>query len=67
MTGNKNDPHPATFECVDRHPEYVTGSQANTQGAKFFFVTPDCDGDGTTAHCPPYSANKRLLCAICTK
>ena len=57
----------ATYECVDDSPEYVIGQHANTDGALFYFVKPDCSGDGTIGHCPPYSSNKLILCAVCTK
>ena len=59
--------HPATYECVDRHPQYITGQHGNTYGALFYFVKLDCTGDGTTGHCPPYAEIKFILCAVCTK
>ena len=42
-----------TFECVDSEPETLTGGGTNTNGALFYFVKADCDGEGTTMHCPP--------------
>ena len=59
--------HPATYECVDKSPQYITGQHGDTNGALFYFVKPDCSGDGTIGHCPPYADNKFILCAVCTK
>ena len=55
------------FECVDSRPEYIHGQQADTQGGLLHFVTVDCEGQGTTGHCPPYKANRAVTCAVCTK
>ena len=55
------------FECVDSRPEYIHGQQADTQGGLLNFVTVDCEGPGTTGHCPPYKANRAVTCAVCTK
>ena len=59
--------HRTMYECVDENPEYISGHSANTNGALFYFVIPDCDGDGTIGHCPPYDSNKQLTCVVCTK
>ena len=55
------------FECVDDKPEYIFGAQASTGGGLFYFVSADCDGTGTTGHCPPYEANRAITCAVCTQ
>ena len=60
--------HPATFECVDAQPQVITGHQANTNGVLFQFVKPICGNSWQTlGHCPPYRADRKLLCAICSK
>ena len=63
-TGHK---HQSTYECVDQHPEYITGHHADTNGALFYFVSPDCSGTATVGHCPPYNSGKQLTCVVCTK
>ena len=67
MTDYHTNPHPMTYECVDEHPEYISGHSANTDGALFYFVVPDCDGAGTIGHSPPYASNKQLTCVLCSK
>ena len=54
------------FECVDSIPEYIHGQQADTYGELLHCVTVDCEGQGTTGHCPPYKANRAVTCAVCT-
>lgn len=56
-----------TYECVDEHPEYLQGHSANKNGALFYFVKPDCDGEGDTGHCPPYVAGRQLTCVVCSR
>ena len=60
-TGHK---HQSTYECVDQHPEYITGHHANTNGALFYFVSPDCSGTATVGHCPPYNTGKQLTIVL---
>ena len=55
--------HRNTFECVDKDPESIPGSAADTNGALFFHVEATCNG----LPCPPYDAQKELTCAVCTK
>ena len=55
--------HPATYECVDGSPEYVTGQQGDVNGALFYFVRASC----ATGLCPPYSSDKWIQCVVCTK
>ena len=50
------------YVCVDRSQGSVSGSQANTNGARFYHVEATCDG----LQCPPYDAHKELTCAVCT-
>ena len=53
----------STFECVDKDPESIPGSAANTNGALFYHVEATCNG----LPCPPYDPQKELTCAVCTK
>ena len=63
-TTTKWDNHYRTsFECVDKDPDSVRGSQANTNGAVFYHVEANCNG----LPCPPYNNYKELNCAVCTK
>ena len=52
------------FECVDRSPESVPDSTANTDGALFYHTEVRC---GYGIPCPPYDAEKEVVCAVCTK
>ena len=52
-----------SFECVDKDPDSIPGSAANTNGALFYHVEATCNG----IHCPPYDPQKELTCAVCTK
>ena len=57
--------HPRTkFECVDRNPESVPGSIADTNGALFYHSEVKC---GYGIPCPPYVAQKEVKCVVCTK
>ena len=67
MTADNTNAHPMTYECVDKDPQYISGLSADTNGALFYFVVPDCDGFGTIGHCPPYASNKQLTCVVCSK
>ena len=51
------------YECVDKNPDSVPGSAANTDGALFHHVEASCNG----MLCPPYDPQKELTCAVCTK
>ena len=66
MTDHDDHSHPMTYECVDKNPQHVPGHSADTSGALFYFVVPDCTGEGTIAHCPPYTAKKQLTCVVCS-
>ena len=52
-----------SFECVDKNPESIPGSAAETLGALFLHVESTCNG----LPCPPYDPQKELTCAVCTK
>ena len=62
--GSSNNIHGRTmFECVDKTPNSVPGSVADTNGPTFHYVEATCDG----MLCPPYETTKELNCAVCTK
>ena len=52
----------STFECVDKDPDSIPGSAANTDGALFYHAEATCNG----LPCPPYDTQE-LTCAVCTK
>ena len=54
-----------TFECVDSEPEVIDGAAADLHGALFYFVKADCDGLGSTEHCPRYNAEKQTNHMCC--
>ena len=56
--------HRSTFECVDRSPQSVPGSVANTDGALFYHVEVKCS---VGIPCPPYNTQKEVTCVVCTK
>ena len=58
-----SDHYRTRFECLDRNPEAVPGSAANTNGALFHHTEATCNG----LPCPPYDTQKELTCAVCTK
>ena len=57
--------HPArsVFSCVDNDPEVIGATQANTNGALFYYVLTTCNG----LTCPPYENERALSCVVCTK
>ena len=52
------------FICVATHPDLVRGKSSNTNGVLLHFVEVDC---GFGIDCPPYSGEKELTCAVCTR
>lgn len=53
-----------TYECVDKTPEALHYSAGNHHyAAVFYHVEISCNG----IPCPPYNAQKELVCAMCTK
>lgn len=68
MTARFNHTHPTTHECVDSQPQAVSGQGGNNSGAVFLFVRPICgNGGNTLGHCPPYNANRKLICVVCSR
>ena len=52
------------FECVDKNPDSLSGSAANTDGTQFLHTEATCNYG---IPCPPYDPQKELTCAVCTK
>ncbi len=52
-----------TYECMDKDPESIPGSNADTNGALFYFTEATCNG----LPCPPYDTQKEVTCAVCSK
>ena len=64
MTSHYTDKNQKEFICVDRDPEFITGTQANTNGAlMMYFVECTC---GRNLPCDPYVSGRELTCAVCT-
>ena len=61
---NRNNYQRTMFECVDISPESVPDSTANTDGALFYHTEVRC---GYGIPCPPYDAEKEVVCAVWTK
>ena len=49
--------------CLDKTPETVPRTEANTNGALMYHVEADCTG----LPCPNYDERKELSCVVCTK
>lgn len=58
-----NSRHKNAYECVDRNPEAISGSEKNRNGAQLFFVTFECNGE---LPCPPFEEKKAVTCVVCT-
>lgn len=54
----------SAYECVDANPDGIPGTKASTNGALFYFVTPECNKG---IPCGPYDKSRALTCAVCTK
>ena len=55
--------HRSQFSCVDHSLKSVIGSIHNHEGLLFYTVEGVCG----SLPCPPYSRDKELSCAVCTK
>ena len=62
-TAPGNNHYRTMYECMDREPQTIPGSGANTDGAVFYHVEASCNG----IPCPLYSREKELTCVVCTK
>ena len=67
MSAYYNHAHPTTYECIDGSPEYVSGMQADSNGALLYFVKVACSGLGEIGRCPPYKSSKVITCVVCTR
>ena len=50
--------------CIDAQPDVIDGSHADLQGPQIYPVKATCSKD---LPCPPYQADKALLCVVCTR
>ena len=64
LMAERSSHHRSTFECVDRYPQSVPGSIANTDGALFYHTEVRCNYG---IPCPSYDAQKEVMCVVCTK
>ena len=64
LMANLNGHRRTMFECVDRNPQSIPGSIADTNGALFYHVEAKCN---VGIPCPPYDAQKEVTCVVCTK
>jgi len=55
--------HRSQFSCVDQSLIPVVGSHHNDNGFLFYTVEGVCG----SLPCPPYTQDKELSCAVCTK
>ncbi len=51
------------FECIDKDPETVPGSAAQSDPALPYHTEATC----RELPCPPYDQEKKLTCVVCTK
>ena len=66
MSEAQNHAHPTEYECVDKDPESVAGLDDVGWGsgsALLHHVQASCNGMA----CPPYEAEKKLTCVVCTR
>ena len=63
LMSERYDYHRSLFSCVDHSLIPVTGSIHNHNGFLFHTVEGVCG----SLPCPPYSRDKELSCAVCTK
>ena len=64
LMAERYDHHRSTFECVDHSPQSVPGSIADTNGVLFYHTEVVCSRG---IPCPPYDAQKEVMCVVCTK
>ena len=63
MAEQYNNEKNAVYECVDKDPESIDGSEGDTNGALFYFTVSTYTG----LPCPPYVNNRAITCVVCTK
>jgi len=50
------------FVCMGGEPEFIMGTQANVNGALFYFQEAVCG----SLPCLPYIADRAITCVVCT-
>ena len=55
--------HRTMYTCVDENPDYTRRTNANLNGALFYFVEGACG----SLPCKPYIEGHELTCAVCTR
>ena len=63
MAERFNHKHNAVYECIDKDPESIPRTVANTNGALFYNVQAQYNG----LLYPLYDSEKELACVVCTK
>ena len=63
LMSEQHNHHRSQFSCVDHSLTPVTGSSHDIGGFLLYPVEGVCG----TLPCPPYSRDKELSCAVCTK
>ena len=63
LMSERHSHYRSQFSCVDHSLTPVTGSIQNHNGFLFYTVEGVCG----SLPCPPYSRDKELSCAVCTK
>ena len=64
LMSEHSDHHTSQFSCVDHSLIPVTGSSHNYDDSLLFYTVEGVCG---SLPCPPYSRDKELSCAVCTK
>ena len=59
MTSHYTQKNQKEFICIDRDPEFIPGTQPNTNGALMYFVECTCGGN---LPCGPYVSGRELRC-----
>jgi len=54
------------YICIDRNPQHIPGTSANTNGGVLFYVEGRCLTGGGLP-CGPYVDGHELTCAVCTR
>ena len=63
LMSQRHNQYRTQFSCVDHSLTPVTGSSHDHNGLLFYTVEGRCG----SLPCPPYSEDKELSCAVCTK
>ena len=63
LMSGRNSYQRTMFECVDTRLEVLSGSEKNDNGGLLYNVEATCNGIA----CPPYYADRELMCVVCTR